>query len=64
MWHYPIPLGNGRWAAAYSVPGSDRWTPAVECPTEAAARAECERLNAGEEMTAADIATRFDAAGQ
>jgi hypothetical protein len=47
MWHYAIPTADGRWAVAYSVPGSDRWTPVLDCPTEQAARAEADRLNGG-----------------
>ena len=44
LWHYAIPK-DGRWLVCYRLPGDERWTPVMDCPTESAARAECDRLN-------------------
>lgn len=46
--HYVIPRA-GRWLVVYRLPGIDGWEqPVSDCPSQAVAEREAERLNGGE----------------
>lgn len=45
--HYVVPRA-GRWLVVYRMPGTDAWEqPVIDCPNQAIAQAEADRLNGG-----------------
>lgn len=47
LWHFAVPDTDdrGRWLVVHRIPGTDWWTPVLDCPSEDVAQAEAERRN-------------------